>query len=1188
MKSCFNTTSDHQVYEENWSVLTVFVSGALLFSFFGVPVWVYLACNGDANSKTSRENETTADWRTTLRENILMFKPVSMSADAEHYLAFLTMCRNLFLLLTIISVFWIAPDWGMQYFLFFLPINNGFRVSIAGQVGSGSTMFRIASITVFESVVAYLFVAKFQVDIMKSLPKQDHESRAIWLRNIPDKDLGTLAQHRLNAKDFERVADDLKNAIFDHMRQRDPPSATQRVRGPEDMWACPLGNGNTTPCCCCPVNHCCCCLRCKWACTIAVGCAWPGCECCGGLFNSGHAAGHSGHAAHLGRTATTMSEPPGQQPMRHVSVGEATHSFGDMQSSMENGCGDAAVSVDTIVETIIVQPVMNEFVRLIDMFNSYKDARSRARTYQRKCEEMKAQLVEEGRQSCTSAAGWYCWMWKWWYDRSRSKWLKHGEELSKAILQFHSPASCPEEVTLPMSGDAFVLFKDLPDVGQAEDDTAHVAASSQRNPWRDSMLKPERRWWEPRDFTPFRFGRPPFTAVTLECRQAPAPADIIWENLHHRPLDVVMNHSVCLLSMLLVMFFVVALIVLSSQRENLAHLCPRDSVGYSCICLAFHIVDPISFGGRLSSLALVTLNSIILPAWIESVAAARKYHLKSRGEILILSLNLTLLVLTKFVIPLGSIVMVDLIKANAELEEQGVDASMLPCVLGEHWDALGDAGVFYLIYTLNCAFVTNILSLLQVGRHLYRGFCLNVIAVTEQHKREANQPFLFAYGYWYAWSLSQVATGLVMGVIVPSTLPITCINFALRLLVDKILLCGLEEPRGPDRVVSSAVDHGPDSRRIYPPRVAHFMFSLISLKLVATGVYMLMQVYFRYEVDEDNVVSAYIYSGFLVFVGIVFWLSSVWSRVQQVLGESFNTGETSTFLYNFGQMAINATFSLTRFQAFFRSRLSEDSGLGTSRLLEDFESDSERREQRSERSGLGPPIDVRMSSRADMRRATVEDMSARPEFWSALKEAQPSFQPNFLWDARKHLLPLAFPSEDEDGEEQETDEASITERRALVDAILTFFYRLRPHTERCSVVHGDGVTLSRQASRRSLSLDAPASAPQTRRPSPTASRFWSPELTTRLLDEAHGPTLGDLVVPPDRCDSSHHWPSASSAITFGGGAAPPSDSAEVDSDMDVGQEEEEPGREPAPEGCWEEQLETQDVAITWTPVESQD
>eukprot|EP00927_Polykrikos_kofoidii_P004633 TRINITY_DN11831_c0_g2_i1.p1 TRINITY_DN11831_c0_g2~~TRINITY_DN11831_c0_g2_i1.p1 ORF type:complete len:1195 (-),score=153.11 TRINITY_DN11831_c0_g2_i1:119-3703(-) len=599
---------------------------------------------------------------------------------------------------------------------------------------------------------------------------------------------------------------------------------------------------------------------------------------------------------------------------------------------------------------IIVQPVMNKYSTFIDLYHSIKDAYDWKEFFRQKLEICKANQV--------SATFWMC---KWyrrlqvmWHAQRHKNWERIYEKL---VIKFES--SSLEEERMKMSGDAFVIF------------------SNEEH--RDFMLAPRRKWWEIRDHTYFRFGRPPFSSVTLECRSAPNPRDILWQNLHvglcpDRLFPIVMLmlvvvHSIC---------FVFAL-SFASQFFRLRRCASASENPYSklwvWLCKVAVWCDTYFNTRHLPSLTLMLFTTWLLPLLTRWISCRMFLHQQTVRMNFEFTLNINLLLLSVVVVPFMSLVVAGSIVELAYTAE--FNMSKLPEILGWPQDAISDMGMFSLKYTLTCAFVGNALTLLQFRRHSMSRIAQWGWAWTETEKTKALQPPKFDWGYSYAWAIIMACNGLVMGVVVPSMLPVTAIMFWIKLFVDKKLFEG------------RAYELGVENSWIYPPNVSYHMYLVIAAKMLFMGIGCLMCAVWKG--DEESWFDLHhirYYTGIclLILMSLILWVSVRVSRLQQnIVNETPESDDTC--LQKFGYQIVRCVDYL----------LMSSSMTGRSQVRH-----SVRRGQ-TQQPLLGQDTDERSEAQEEgMARASVND---------TLLERRESVPLDLTWDARVNIVKELFANE---------------------------------------------------------------------------------------------------------------------------------------------------------------------------------
>lgn len=270
-------------------------------------------------------------------------------------------------------------------------------------------------------------------------------------------------------------------------------------------------------------------------------------------------------------------------------------------------------------------------------------------------------------------------------------------------------------------------------------------------------------------YTLFKFGVPPWSAVTLRCQRAPPASDVIWENLHvkwHRSLIVLW------LFRLLLFLFSLCLVAPASLAAGL-----YEFVGLLHKASVAVTADPLppTFWNLLGQMAnnvpsyfLLFTNSVLFPLLIQLFCDGAKPHLRSRSEATQFTTMLFYLLLNSFLVPL-----LGFLTTSQPLWKQALSSfKQLPTDSSEEWlkmvgqrSRLG-ASLLILKYTANAAFVTSGCQLIQLGKGIGRR-CVCM----------PDEPWAFAWGYWYAWSMSVLVVSLVMGVVMPTQLLLAVLFF---------------------------------------------------------------------------------------------------------------------------------------------------------------------------------------------------------------------------------------------------------------------------------------------------------------------------------------------------------------------------------------------------------------------------
>jgi len=338
---------------------------------------------------------------------------------------------------------------------------------------------------------------------------------------------------------------------------------------------------------------------------------------------------------------------------------------------------------------------------------------------------------------------------------------------------------------------------------------------------RNHFLKEKPRWYELRSYAYFTFGRPPFASVTLACTRAPHPTDVEWKNLHITPTMQKMRGGVLILVLFVAMITLVTPVTISSQLNILI---PAFRHRIHFIAKAMHAESFISrregtteswraAATQVPGVLLVIINSLILPDLIYRIAVNMRLHRKSSMEVIQLHLNYSFLVLNSLVVPT---LQLSSIGALVEWGERQVSGSSQRDLVSNMMDTvMQSSGVFAVRYILNCACMSNTNSLLQIGQLLYRYYARKT-ARTARDFVEAEETWIFAWGYWYAWTLSVFTMGIFLSTVVPSVLPASAVFFAVQHFVDR------------HNLARGVFSHGSEAENVMITRALHYMRCIIA------------------------------------------------------------------------------------------------------------------------------------------------------------------------------------------------------------------------------------------------------------------------------------------------------------------------------------------------------------------------
>eukprot|EP00928_Gymnodinium_smaydae_P012865 TRINITY_DN14696_c1_g4_i1.p1 TRINITY_DN14696_c1_g4~~TRINITY_DN14696_c1_g4_i1.p1 ORF type:complete len:998 (-),score=185.12 TRINITY_DN14696_c1_g4_i1:65-3058(-) len=372
--------------------------------------------------------------------------------------------------------------------------------------------------------------------------------------------------------------------------------------------------------------------------------------------------------------------------------------------------------------------------------------------------------------------------------RELTKWIKArwSDEFDGEILDESREGAIIEEVYVVHAGDGMDYL------------AGHAFAVLSKEVYVRLLLHrrgPLPGWCHWRDHTLFKFGMPPWAAVTLRCQRAPPPSDIAWENLHIASrafASIVMR----------IMLFVFVLIVSAPDLSRV--LTPWFASLHDEGMISEEVRDRLTtLCDQLPSLLLLLMNSLLLPIIIELISDAQRPHLKSQSQTTQFLLNLTFLCMTSIVVPC-----LHLLMGNNSLLNQLLDFYHNNVDKAESWwvnsiaiiRSVGDQAfhlpLFFLQkYLMNATFFSNGFQLIQFSNGLARRFGF-----------AESLPFPYAWGYWYAWSMSIIYLGLITSVVMPSMLPLCALFFIFTCKVHEVnLRRGAYESNEMDRFFESRI-----------------------------------------------------------------------------------------------------------------------------------------------------------------------------------------------------------------------------------------------------------------------------------------------------------------------------------------------------------------------------------------------
>jgi hypothetical protein len=442
------------------------------------------------------------------------------------------------------------------------------------------------------------------------------------------------------------------------------------------------------------------------------------------------------------------------------------------------------------VDSLVIEEIQVALV--IDDWSTVHTELQRAKeyleAYEAKSEKANCEIVDDQRPLVLRLMLWPA---IWWYER-RIAWLR---PLIDTLAQ---DLDALREEKKALSGSAFITFK-LP---------RH----------RDQLLQEEEghpvtSWIWKSSHSYFSFGRPPFASVTLSCERAPHPSDIIWQNLHitwwQRSLVFWSLASL----LLFVMVVLVTVVRISELVMPIMHIVRKElhALEHNYIWQHFvpsspkTLVETLNHDNllwkslleQIPTLILLFINSVMVPALITAITYCERAAKLSDAEISRMMVNFFFLFTNTVIVPFCGVASLSelLEKFFKALQEQASSEPLRKLIFAS-------PGVFALKYLMSATFISSINQLLQVPQITVRWFQMNFLAVTNRDKKKFQEPWPFYWGYWYAWTLSIFALGLIMSVACPSTLPIAALFFFVKYWVDKynlnnsVYACGTDVEGG--------------------------------------------------------------------------------------------------------------------------------------------------------------------------------------------------------------------------------------------------------------------------------------------------------------------------------------------------------------------------------------------------------
>lgn len=308
------------------------------------------------------------------------------------------------------------------------------------------------------------------------------------------------------------------------------------------------------------------------------------------------------------------------------------------------------------------------------------------------------------------------------------------------------------------------------------------AALLLRKPGGNSFLSRTTLYSTLQAHTLFKFGMPPWSAVTLRCQRAPPASDIHWSNLYIGWRRI---FFLTWIFKFLLFFFALCIVAPTSLANMLLQFTDALQQMNEADKSLTHYFPP-SFWSTLRQLAASTpsyimlfVNSVVLPLLIQLLYDGTTPHLRSASEEKQFSSNHFYMLLNAFIIPLMSFTSID--QPLWQQMSFFVDA-LRNVTTDDVVKTVGSRvrfGPSLLIqkYTANAAIISSACQLIQLGKGIGRRLICS-----------PDEPWAFAWGYWYAWAMSVLFISLVLSVVMPTQLILAAFFFALTRRVHFTLL----------------------------------------------------------------------------------------------------------------------------------------------------------------------------------------------------------------------------------------------------------------------------------------------------------------------------------------------------------------------------------------------------------------
>jgi len=246
---------------------------------------------------------------------------------------------------------------------------------------------------------------------------------------------------------------------------------------------------------------------------------------------------------------------------------------------------------------------------------------------------------------------------------------------------------------------------------------------------------------------------------TWQLQSAPAPRDILWENMGSIP------RLTQVLKWVWTILFVVLFMVVLSPPATLATI---DSIlDYFGVA---ELVAAMLFQ-YLPALVIFLFQRVIVPEVIKFMSNHEQHLTNSAVMKSRLEKYLLFNVMFAFIVPLLGLQAVDLVVTFVKEDLSSWNERFA--------DRLQKTGQMFTIYIIHLAFLSNGFDLLQLARILRLQFNLRG-KITEQEKMRAYKPDRFNFGYHYAMSLTALLIVLSFSIVYPLIIPFGLLYFFVK------------------------------------------------------------------------------------------------------------------------------------------------------------------------------------------------------------------------------------------------------------------------------------------------------------------------------------------------------------------------------------------------------------------------